>query len=138
MELLRADPRMRRIAVAIVVAAAALGGIALWAMRRWLDGMIQPSPASQSHLLIAFIWLVGVTVLMLVALGAYLFHYGRRVRAASLFPPPGAKVVRDTPVLRGAAALRRGFVLQGLGAVCVLCGIGLVAAAWHFYAVFSA
>jgi len=129
---------MRRITVAIVVAAAAFGGIALWAMRRWIDGMIQPSPASKSQLLIAFIWLVGATVLLLVALGAYLFHYGRRVCAASLFPPPGARFVRDTPVLRGAAALRRGIVLQGLGTLFVLCGIALAAAAWRFYAVFSA
>jgi hypothetical protein len=129
---------MRRTTVVIVVAAAAFGGIALWATRWWLDGIIQPSPASKSQLPIAFIWLVGVTVLMLVALGAYLFHYGRRVCAASLFPPPGAKLVRDTPVLRGAAALRRGIVLQGLGALFVLCGIGLAAAAWRFYAAFSA
>jgi len=129
---------MRRSTVAIVVASAAFGGIALWAMRRWLDGMSQPSPASKPQLLTAFVWLIGVTVLLLVALGAYLFHYGRRVCAASLFPPPGAKLVRDTPVLRGAAALRRGFALQGLGALFVLCGIGLAAAAWRFYAVFSA
>src|SRR5262249_56456784 len=85
-QLLCAEPHMRRSTVAIVVASAAFGGIALWAMRRWLDGMSQPSPASKPQLLTAFVWLIGVTVLLLVALGAYLFHYGRRVLRSITLP----------------------------------------------------
>jgi hypothetical protein len=137
MELIRADPRLRWLAIAIVIVFAAAGSIALWAMQRWLDGMREPSPASMAQLLAAFVCLMGTTVLMLAALGAFLWQYGKRVRAASLFPPPGAKVVRDTPVLRGAAALRRGLVLQGLGVLFVLCCIGLALATWRFHALFS-
>jgi hypothetical protein len=137
MELLRADPRLRRTAIGIFVAIAAVCGIALWAMQRWLDGIHDPSPASQAQLLTAFVCLIGASVLMLAALGAYLWQCGKRVRAASLFPPPGAKVFRDTAVLRGVAAVRRGLVLQGLGVVFALCCVGLALAAWRFYALFS-
>jgi len=137
MELLRADPRLRRAAIAIVIAIAAAGGIALWALQRRLDGIHDPSPASMAQLLTAFVCLIGASVLMLAALGAYLWRCGKRVRAASLFPPPGAKVFRDTAVLRGAAAVRRGLVLQALGLGFVLCCVGLALAAWRFYALFS-
>jgi hypothetical protein len=137
MELVRADPRLRWFAVAIAIALAAAGGFGLWTVLRWLDGMREPSPASMAQLLAASVWLMGTTIVLLAALGAYFWHYGKRVRAASLYPPPGARVVRDTVVLRGTAALRRGMVFQGLGVLFVLCCAGLAFVAWRFLALFS-
>lgn len=136
MEIQRADQRLRRTAMVVVVAAAALGGVALWALQRWLDGVAAGSRGAGSLLALVFGATVGVNVLALAALGAYLWRYGARVRAASQFPPPGARVIRDTPVLRGSAALRRGRLLQGLGASFVVCCVGLAAAAWRFHALF--
>jgi len=136
MEILRADQRLRRTAGIVIVVAAALGGVGLWALQRWLDSVAAGSPGAGSQLLAVSALIVGVNVLALAVLGIYLWRYGARVRAASQFPPPAARVIRDTPVLRGAAALRRGRLLQGFGVSFVLCGVGLAAAAWRFHALF--
>src|SRR5262245_12042871 len=103
MEVLHADLRFRRLVVSALIATVGLGGLALWALRAWLTGAAG-APPTASQLLVAFISVAVTSVLTLAALSAYLWRYGARARSASQFPPPGAKVIRDTPVLRGAAA----------------------------------
>jgi len=60
----------------------------------------------------------------LVAFAAHLWRLGARVRRAREFPPPGYRVVRDTAVVSGQAAMSRGRALGalalGLGAASVL------------------
>jgi hypothetical protein len=133
-EIVRADTRLRRLAITVVVVSAVAGSIAIWLVQQWLDSVRQASTASAVQLFAALVGLMGLTIVLLVAFGVYLWQYGRRVRAASMFPPPGAKVIRDTPVLRGPPALRRGLILQAAGAAFFLCCVGLAAATWFVYA----
>jgi hypothetical protein len=64
-----------------------------------------------------------------IAFAAYLWLLGKRVLRAQQFPPPGFRVVRDTPVMGGPAAVTRGQVIQ----VLALC-LGLAAALlWLFF-----
>jgi hypothetical protein len=118
---------------ALVVACA----LSLWALQGWLAGMAHAAaPVAQRQLLGAFAWLIGVSCVSVLTLAAYLWRTGARVLAAAQFPPPGMRVLRDTAIVRGPAALRRGRVMQGMGAVLVLCCLALAVAAWRVYSLF--
>jgi hypothetical protein len=47
-----------------------------------------------------------------LAAGGYLFVLGTRIVRSQRFPPPNQAVVRDTRVLEGTAAVRRGRIVQ--------------------------
>ena len=64
-----------------------------------------------------------------IAFAVYMWLLGKRVLQAQQFPPPGFRVIRDTPVIAGPAAVTRGQVMQ----VLALC-LGLAAALlWLFF-----
>jgi hypothetical protein len=64
-----------------------------------------------------------------IAFAVYLWLLGKRVLRAQQFPPPGFRVIRDTPVMDGPTAVVRGQVIQTL-ALC----LGLAAALlWLFF-----
>jgi hypothetical protein len=65
-----------------------------------------------------------VSMSLPLAISAYLIRLGRRIRTSRQFPPPGMRVVRDTEILRGRAAVWRGNVLVGCGVVCALAAFG--------------
>jgi len=139
MELQHADPRLCRLVALSCTALVLVGAFALWAFESWLAGVAQAEPSVAQHqLLAAFAWLMGATLVMLLALSVFLWHVGARVRAAAQYPPPGMRVLRDTVVLRGAAAHRRARVIQGIAVALVLCWVGLVGVAWRFYSAFAA
>lgn len=58
--------------------------------------------------------------LPLIGISVYIFFQGRRIVAAQRTPYPGQKVIRDTPVIRGAPAVQRGRAVQ---AIAVLMGL---------------
>lgn len=66
---------------------------------------------------------------VLVAL--YFYRLGSGIVRSGRFPAPGMRVVRDTLVLRGTPALRRGRALQFLAALLVLAAVGFVAFLWR-------
>lgn len=76
--------------------------------------------------------IVALTILTagpLLGLAWYLWHLGQRILRTEQYPPPGLKVVRDTLVVRGPAAGRRGRFVQlcavVLGAAAVLLAVSL-------------
>jgi hypothetical protein len=138
MELQRADPKLR-VVVASLVLAAIVGGVGVLAlMREWLEGSRQlPPSAAQSQLLAALDWCTGLLCLSLAAFAAYLWRLGAKVILHAQWPLPRARVFRDTPVLRGQAARRRGRWLQGLAVALVACGIALAVVAWRLHVLLS-
>lgn len=127
-----ADPRARRTAL-IVVAGGTLAGIAALTLGTsspfdvvdWVDH----EPASRVPLLV-----LGMLVLLslpLLALAAYLWALGRRIVNTQRFPPAGMRVIRDTPVLTGDAALRRGRWLQLLAVTLGLLSLALAILLWQ-------
>jgi hypothetical protein len=134
MELQRADTRLRTFTFVAVAAATAAGIPALVYFQGWLAGVSQlSSPEAQRRILSVFAWLAGVSAVTVFALGAYLWHFGSRVRAAGRFPLPGSRVIRDTVVLRDAAAVRRGRIVQATGVVLIVCALGLLATSFLLY-----
>jgi hypothetical protein len=139
MEIQRADPQLRRIAGLVFVALVVAGSVVLLALQSWLSGVAQAAPSTaRTQLLIAFGGLVAISCVTLLAFAVCFWRTAGQVLATQQFPPPGMRVIRDTPVLRGAAAMRRGRILQSIGGVLVLCGVALAVGAWRLHAVFVA
>lgn len=82
--------------------------------------------------LVLSVWgLALASVVPMLFLSAYLWRLGARIVHSGVFPPPGMRVVRDTPVLLGRAAVRRGRLLKVLGLLAGAAGIGLVIVLWR-------
>jgi len=134
MEIQRTDKRLRLIVSVAFLAAVAVGAIGLVVFRDWLDDVRRMPLADARRLLpAALAWIGGTAFLSVFLLGFYFWRIGTRIRAAAQFPLPGARVIRDTALLRGDVARRRGKVMQRIGAVLVLCALGLFAASWLLY-----
>lgn len=121
-EIQKADPAARRQALLIVICAAAIGGLLISGFehfrepfREWL--ISEPAETARRARLALF---VAVLILCapLIALSLYLWLLGARVLRAQRFPPPGFRVIHDTPVIDGSSATTRGQVIQIL-AVCL-------------------
>jgi hypothetical protein len=63
-----------------------------------------------------------------LGLAGYLWHLGQRIVRAERYPPPGLRLTRDTLVVTGPAAVRRGRLIQLFAAV-----LGLVALLLAFF-----
>ena len=73
----------------------------------------------------------------ILAVGIYLLLFGSRTVHAQRFPPPGYSVVRDTVVVEGPQALRRGRVIQLLS-LFLLCAAGAFSLVmWHVFRSFA-
>ena len=112
------------LAASVVIAVVALMLIAHYrpAIELWID---EDPPARLQTLAL----LAALSMLPLAAAATYVFRLGHRIVRAERFPPPGTTVLRDTVVLRGRAARRRGRLLQGLAVVLIAAttvGIGLL------------
>lgn len=134
-EIQPADPVARRRVLlgAVAVLAACTGGY--FGLRHWLAGLrgLDTPHVQQSleHALIVVGWAAMVPA---VALAACLWRYGSRVCAADRFPAPGARVIRDTPVLHGPPAQLRGAALKVLAAFLALLASGTLIAAYRLIA----
>lgn len=107
----KADPRARRGLVLWTLAAVGLGAaLALWApdVSHWVTA----DPARSIARLNLMIGGLLLPAALVVGASYRIWQIGQAARRAQRYPPPGFPVVRDTRVLAGAAAQRRGRHLQ--------------------------
>lgn len=112
-----------------------LGGIAITQLPQWVEGYLAPlagAPAAvvQQAIRRLAVACAGLIALPLQGFGIYLWWFALRVRRSGRLPPPGMRVISDTPVLVGAAALRRAGRVQLGAALCILLGPAL--GGWSF------
>lgn len=134
----RGDRRLRLVAAVAVVCAGVAGVLVHFALQRWigdLDGL--PPAEALGRALSAFAWGVATACGSIVWLAGWLWHSGSRTVRTARFPPPGMRVIRDTPVLRGEAAARRGRLMRGAGVVLLLCATSVAVAAWRIHHLFA-
>jgi len=117
-EIRQADPAARRQAVLLVVLGVLAGALLFVGFERYrilLRDWILSEPGKLAHR-VKLVFLMSVAVLSapLVAFAVYLWSLGAKVLRAEQFPPPGYRVIRDTPVIGGQAAMSRGRALQML------------------------
>lgn len=121
----RADPRARRRGIAIVLAATVLTVLGFLALEALIARSVREE--APQMLLAALQWSSLFVLLGVAGFGLYVWRLGTRIHRFERFPPPGMTVIRDTVVLQGAAARRRGRLVQAIGAVLVV--LALVALA---------
>jgi len=126
MEIRRADPALRRLVVVAFVISTCVGALLIVAFERyrvplseWI--LADPGVAAQ-RLTTIFRLLVALVLGPLLAFAAYLWSVANKVVQAREFPPPGLRVIRDTPIITGEPAASRGRILKVLAyGCCVAC-----------------
>ena len=132
-EVQKADPRARRTAL-LIVGAGTLVGVLLIVMadsgrpafEAWVDADLHTR----------FRLVAGALIVLMagpaIAMSVYLWRLGTQVARSRQFPPPGRRVVRDTPIVAGDTAARAGRWLRILGAVLGASGVMLGLLLWRF------
>ena len=128
-EIQPADPATRRRVLLAAAVIAVLGWAAFFALQDWLARLAGAEPARMRESLEqALVWGSWAAMLPVTVLAGWLWLYGVRVGRSGRFPAPGAKVVRDTPVLHGEPARLRGAALKVLAAFLGLLSAGTLIA----------
>lgn len=131
-DVLRADPAARRQAMLLLLAVVLLGTPLLWLLDRNRDAIAGwIVSASNDGGVLPMLALFAVLALPAWILGGYLARLGARSLRAGQFPPPGMRVVRDTPVRTGGAGRSTAVALCVLGGLVAFTGTALpVAIVW--------
>ena len=96
-------------------------------LHRWEAEHLQVAKERAIRLTAIVAWIGG---LGFVGTGAWFWWLGRRINRADRFPPPGMKVIKDTPVRSGPGARRLANLAQLTALLCVVVGtIGM----WYLY-----
>jgi hypothetical protein len=137
-EIQRVDPDTRRTAVIVLVIGALVGLVLIVGMRSQLNALqtvLADNPEAVRANIRIITWaLIAAVVVPVWAVNAYLWRLGSRSVRSGVFPPPGMPMVRETIVLRDAAARKCGRVLQILAAVMSAVAAGFAVALWRLAA----
>jgi hypothetical protein len=114
---IKADPVYRRQFLWTLGLACAVGSVVIWRsesyFRDWQAELSRPVAPERMAQMVSQLSLGALVVYGLMWAGALaLFRDGLRIRRAGQFPPPGAKVLRDTPVIEGDIARLRATMLM--------------------------
>ncbi len=124
-----ADPALRRVAVAGWLSIAVIAGAALWYVARTLrhaqDLAVYDPRGAFLEVQRVVIPAVVLGVIAGVTLSAYCLVTALRTFRTGRFPAPGARVMRATPVRRGAAAQRAGMTMMIIAVVLLALSMGL-------------
>jgi hypothetical protein len=136
-EIQKADPDARRQAILVIVLGAALGGLLISGFENFREAFgewLASEPAETARRAKLAITL-SVFVLSAPAIVAAIYFWllGSKVLRGQQFPPPGFRVIRDTPIVRGPAAVTRGHVIQVL-AVCLGVSAGVLCLFFWWFA----
>ena len=141
MDVRRADAAFRRLAIGALAAGTCVGAVLIGALNRyrgqladWVKSDAGRS-AQRAELILAA--LAALLLAPLVAMAAYLSVVGGRAVRTGEFPPPGSRVIRDTPILRGHEALSRGRVLQGVAVFLCAAALAIGFLLWRFASLFA-
>lgn len=134
-EILRADLALRRKTLLILGIAIVLAIGCLFAFHRWL---IETVVGIDVHAAITRVrGMIGLALtasaVCLAVLAAYSARKGARARDIEQWPLPGARVLRDTPIRRGAAARRIGRWLQATAILLTVLAIGVGLVSWRLF-----
>jgi len=128
-EVVRADPVVRRRALALLLGAAVAGAAAIQWGLPWLELARLRQPGMQRTICLTFLGVIVALALAVIGSGRRIAGLGRRTVVLQEFPPPGVKLLHDVRRMTGARAiyLGRGYVIIGWTLVVlalVLLGLG--------------
>jgi len=133
-EIIPADKRQRRLAMLAAVVVSVAGVAMIFVLRGYLgelEGLAKEHPHEAARKALRLTGIVAVVGgLSFVGAGWWLWRLGRRINLSGRFPPPGAKVVRDTRVRTGGQARAVANLAQLAAFGCIVAGtIGT----WYLY-----
>lgn len=131
-EMVRADPRRRRLAIIIVFVSLILVafGIAwgLPALEEWVVSDTSPGRVSRARMVcLAFGGIIVLLAAAVIGSGRRISRYGKEAVAVGRFPPPGMPVFRDGVALTGRPAVMLGRFYRGIGITLAVLGVALLA-----------
>jgi hypothetical protein len=125
----KADPKARRQALLFVLAGGIVGGVLIIGVDNLLDplqeALLSEPNELKRRLRIGFMLMAAVSTLPLGGFAMYLWRLGAKVSLAGEYPPPDCRLIRDTPLVRGKAAILRARALK-TAALALLAAIGLL------------
>jgi hypothetical protein len=101
------------------------------------DWILAEPEASAQRVKLVLLLLAALLLAPLLAFAAYVWSLGERVLRAREFPPPGFRVIRDTPVIMGERAISRGRLLKVLALGCGIASVALGLLLWRLASFFS-
>jgi hypothetical protein len=131
-EIRRADPTARRAAALVLAVGTCVGALLIAAFTRYripLTDWVLADGAQRVMLVLAILAALGSAPLL--ALAVYLWSLGGKVVRAREFPPPGLRVLRDTPIITDERAVFRGRLLKLLAIGCGTASIVLAGLVWR-------
>jgi len=135
-EMHRADPRLRRLTLAVLGIALIAAVLSISMFHRWLDRFTETMPLAQ--LVVEMRRTIALAMagcgLCLLLLAAYAARTGRRVIEDRRWPLRSTRVVRDTRVRSGTEALVLGRMLNMAAIVLIALTIGCGVLSWHLFA----
>lgn len=121
-----ADPRMRAITLSVSVAIVVVGAGLLWWLKGYEKTLMELAevdrPAAVAKVLLLTDAVAVAGEIGLLAAGLWCAALARRVARSEQFPPPGMKVIRNTPLRTGKKAKTMAMVAGLLAAVLILGG----------------
>jgi hypothetical protein len=130
----RADAPLRRQVVFYLIVATCAGALLIIGFERYripLREWILQEPGAAHRLKFLFLFLAAVLTVPLLAIAAYVWTLGKKIIRAREFPPPGLRVLRDTPVITEEKAVARGRLLQVFAVVCAVASVLLSLLLWR-------
>jgi hypothetical protein len=136
-----ADPAARRRALIVLAVCAGVGAGLIFGFGQYrqalLDWVAADPVDARRRASLVFLVSAGLFVAPLFVFAAYLWSFGTKVIRAESFPPPGHRVIRDTPSLAGAEAIRRGRSFKALAMVLAGAALLLWVFAWRLAMMFA-
>lgn len=118
MTIQKADPAARKKALYSIGAITIVGLAAIhWGLPALKQYLFRLPPRESLEMIC---WIIFITFLSAAPIGFYLCLLGRKTLNTNQFPPKRTKVIRDTAVLTGSSALRRGKILIVGGVLLIL------------------
>lgn len=77
------------------------------------------------------VYSVVIVSIPLIVFSIYLFIHGHKVIKGRRFPVAGEKVIRETRILKGAAAIRHGRIIQCLSVLIIVASVTLPLILWQ-------
>jgi hypothetical protein len=125
----KADSAARRKAIIIVIISAIAGSLLIVVFESFCvqlyEWLLFDHGKSVYRLRILLILAAAFGAIPLFACSVYLWSLGCRALNYQRFPLPGQRVIRDTPILEGQAAMMRGRVLKTLAVFLAVAGVML-------------
>lgn len=132
-DLLRADLRLRHLTLAVFGVAVVIALLGMFVFQRWLGGIASMQGTDLAIMRLRGMIAIALTgIAICLALLAWLSaHKAAKTLKTQQWPLPGARVIRDTTILRGDAASRLGRLLQISAVVLLLLAFATGFVSWR-------